>query len=1353
MPTFHFTRNSFLAAIFCAFVILTAAGWFFTGSLVEMATRTVKEDVHDANLIISLNLINELKKIQNAAVAVSGSPLTLPILQVNVPENLEKANNILDRYHKSLDAAACYLINQEGLTLASSNRNAKDSFVGQNYTFRPYFQQAMKGDVSQHFAFGTVSKKRGIFASAPVKDKEGNIVGVVVIKKEVEDIEASLKQYIWFLVDQNGIIFMSSQPDVRLKSLWPLDHQQQQKIILSKQYGPGPFQPVMQRQFKRGENVSFKGGKYLSEQIATPYEGVSVVLLWPTEQISNYLLFGILLTLLTILLTLSFLTAVYIFTQSNLRMKKLLKESQSQAEALAVSERQLTARRDELEEQKELLAQSEERSRLILGSMSEGIFGMSNDGRVTFINPAVSTILGYTEKELLGKLMHTEVHHTNPDGSEFPRLQCPMYLTSQDGKARNVDNEVFWRKDGTAVPVEYSTTPVWNDGQVVATVVSFHDITERKRADALKVGKEVAEEAAARAEQARQDAERSEAELQTKLLEIERFNRLALGREERIIDLKRQVNDLALKAGEKPFYREHELTGSVDEELVMADATAPESEPSEIDRHSLAEMLNVEQFQRLLTDFCESVGIASAIIDLKGEVLVQARWQRACTDFHRVNEKTCARCIESDTELALNLNAGKPFSVYRCKNGLTDAASPIIVEGKHIANTFVGQFLTSPPDMDYFRRQAEECGLDADQYLAAIRDVPVVAENKLQSVLGFLVGVAQAVAAMSMERIRARQAEIFVARQIEEIKRERASAMSLAEDADQARLEIEQYKGRLELLVQERTDELRMSEERSNLILGSMQEGIWGLDTKSNTTFVNRAALDMLGYTEEEVIGKSMHELVHYAYSDGSAYPPEKCHMYKTFVDGTICTIDNEVLWRKDGSSFPVEYTTTPIRKEGGLVGTVVAFHDITERRAMEQQIIDEGERMKKILDTAPVSIAFSTKSRIHFANPLFAETFGVKAGDASPQLYVNPEDRDLLVERLKKGEIVKDFEIKMFNSQRQVRDMLITYMPINYEGEDGILGWMTDITERKEAEENVNAFFNSSSDGLLILSPERGFIHANQTATAMFGFKSAADLIKCGPVELSPPYQPDGRPSQDAAVEHINKALRMDTPLHFDWIHKRTDGTEFPCEIVLVKILLAHKQQLLTSIRDITARKKAEEATLEAKNRTDAILGASTNGIVTINEKGIIETFNPAAERIFGYTLDEISGRNVSLLMPDEHADRHDTYLNNYLQTGIKKVIGKRLEVTAKRKNGELFPVEIGISEVFLKDAKLFTAIINDITERRRAEKELKERMEELERFNQITINRELKMIELKEKINNLLKQMGKEEIYKIVE
>lgn len=948
MPTFSLSKKRFVISVLCALFIVAASGWAFTDYLVELASRTVKKNVEDANLIISLNVVNERKRIENAAAAIAGSPLTLPVLEVNTPNNIAKANNILDRYHKSLDAAACYIIAQDGKTLASSNRNEKDSFVGQNYTFRPYFQEAIKGITFGYFAVGTVSGKRGYFASAPIKNKKGSIVGVIAIKKELEDIEANLKQYIWFYVDDEGIIIMSSQPEALLKSLWPLDDKQKERIISSKQYGPGPFEPILQKKITYGEEVTFQGEQYMASQKAAAKKGFSVILFWPTKQISMYRLFGIILTLLILLLALSFLTVIYVFTESNFRMKMLLNESRSQAAALAESEVQLRARKDEIEGQKELLVQAEERSRLILGAMSEGIFGINIEGRVTFANPAVSAILGYTEEEMLGELLHGRIHYAYSDGSEFPWLQCSMCLTAQDGKVRTVDNEVFWRKDGTAIPVEYSTTPVWKDDQVVAAVVSFHDITERKRAEGLKVEKEVAEEAAARAEQARQEAERAQEELKTKVLEIERFNRLSLGREERIIELKRQVNTLAVKAGEKPIYQKTELTGGVDEELAQAESSVLESQQAEVAPYTLAEMLNVDQFNHLLVNFCESVGIAAAIIDLKGEVLAAARWQRACTDFHRVNEKTCARCLESDTKLALNLKEGNPFSVYRCKNGLIDAASPIIVEGKHIANAFVGQFFTSLPDMEFFQRQAEECGLDIEQYLEAIKEAPVVDENKLESILGFLVEIAQIVAFMSMERNRSRQAEVSMVSRAEELKRERTAAMSLAEDADQARLEIEHFKEHLELLVQERTEALKTSEERSRLVLASMSEGIFGMDTGGRVTFVNPTASSILGYPEEEMLGKLMHGQVHYAYPDGSEFPQLQCPMYLSSLDGKERTVDNEVLWRKDGTAVPVEYSTTPVWKDGQLVGTVVSFRDITERKQAEKELKERMEDLER---------------------------------------------------------------------------------------------------------------------------------------------------------------------------------------------------------------------------------------------------------------------------------------------------------------------------------------------------------------------------------------------------------------------
>jgi PAS domain S-box-containing protein len=242
-----------------------------------------------------------------------------------------------------------------------------------------------------------------------------------------------------------------------------------------------------------------------------------------------------------------------------------------------------------------------------------------------------------------------------------------------------------------------------------------------------------------------------------------------------------------------------------------------------------------------------------------------------------------------------------------------------------VANVFIGQFLNAPPDMGFFRQQAEDCGLEAEEYLAAIREVPVVAEDKLEPILQFLTGMAQTMAAMSVERYRAKQAENSMEKQAGALRQERAAALSLAEDADRARAEVEQYRANLERLVQQRTDELRTSEERS-----------------------------------------------------------------------------------------------------------------------------------RQILETAPVSIAFSTKGRIHFANPLFTETFGAKSGDASPQLYVHPEEREALIERMKRDGMARNQEIQMYDRHRQVLDMLVTFLPITVEGEEGVLGWLSDITERKQAERQL---------------------------------------------------------------------------------------------------------------------------------------------------------------------------------------------------------------------------------------------------------------------------------------------------------
>jgi len=275
----------------------------------------------------------------------------------------------------------------------------------------------------------------------------------------------------------------------------------------------------------------------------------------------------------------------------------------------------------------------------------------------------------------------------------------------------------------------------------------------------------------------------------------------------------------------------------------------------------------------------------------------------------------------------------------------------------------------------------------------------------------------------------------------------------------------------LEAKVDERTAELQKNKkqleaavERSGLILDSAGEGIFGVDLDGKVAFINPAANRMLGFESDDLIGQAVHEKIHHSHADGSSYPKEQCPMYLTHVDGTDHHVSDEVLWRKDGTPFPVEYTSMPVKKAGRVVGAVVSFMDITERRDMEAQLESTKSQLQYILDTSPIGVAFSTKGKIHFANPRFKEMFGVGVGDTSPNLYVDPEERDSLINELKVAGKVVNYDLQMYNREHQTRDILITYLPMTYDGEEGILGWLLDITDRKIAEKEIKEKYEELS-------------------------------------------------------------------------------------------------------------------------------------------------------------------------------------------------------------------------------------------------------------------------------------------------
>ena len=125
----------------------------------------------------------------------------------------------------------------------------------------------------------------------------------------------------------------------------------------------------------------------------------------------------------------------------------------------------------------------ERENQLILRAAGEGIYGVNAEGVTTFLNPAAERMLGWAAADLVGKEMHATVHHTHPDGARYHHRDCPIYAAFRDGAVHQVDSEVFWRKDGSAFPVEYTSTPIRDRGRLQGAVVVFRDISQRREAD------------------------------------------------------------------------------------------------------------------------------------------------------------------------------------------------------------------------------------------------------------------------------------------------------------------------------------------------------------------------------------------------------------------------------------------------------------------------------------------------------------------------------------------------------------------------------------------------------------------------------------------------------------------------------------------------------------------------------------------------------------------------------------------------------------------------------------------------------------------------------------------------------
>jgi len=289
-----------------------------------------------------------------------------------------------------------------------------------------------------------------------------------------------------------------------------------------------------------------------------------------------------------------------------------------------------------------------------------------------------------------------------------------------------------------------------------------------------------------------------------------------------------------------------------------------------------------------------------------------------------------------------------------------------------------------------------------------------------------------------------------------------------------------------------------------------------------------------------------------------------------------------------------------------------------------------------------------------------------------------------------------------------------------------------------EDKEKIYKILYESSSDAIMTLEPpDWRFTSGNPATVKIFNVKDEKELISLPPWELSPKYQSDGQLSSEEAKKNIERAMKEGSFL-FEWEHKRYKGEVFPVTVLLTKINVSGKEMLQATVRDVSKQKETEKALRSSEARYKTLFANAAEGIIMADEETKQFRYcNLAICKMLGYAEEELTHLGIGDIHPKE-ALGYVTAEFEALAQGKKKFT----EVPCLRKDGTVFYASIVESEIFIDGHKYILGFFTDITERKKSDEFIKEKIEELEEINKLMVDRELKMIELKEEIESLKKK-----------
>ena len=459
-------RLILLVLAFLAFLSTSLGGYLYYANLHASAFKEAERQAKMRLEILSKSVTSYLAENNKVVRILAGQTLLSDHLSAATSASTQAVNALLDQFQRNLEADVCYLINQEGLTVASSNRLAPDSFVGQNFGFRPYFKKAIKGWPTAYLALGTTSQKRGIYNSCPIYgNPTEDPIGVVVIKSSIDVIENRLgltSEDIVLVTDPRGVIFISNRGDWLFRLAWRPSPDEIRQIAGERQFGTGPWQWVGLTFQDDQQTATLGSERFLMNQVELDtFPGWKIIQLRSYQAISAAISDPFLRVTGPVVLLLCLLIGVAVL---------LLYQNASKE----IARRRLV---------ESALRKSEERYRSLYHRTPAMLHSIDTEGRLVSVSDFWAQALGYQPDEVIGQPLTTFM---TPESRQIAEKEIfPLFFST--GVCKDVAYQFRTRTNETIDVVLSAIADRDEEGRLTRTLAVSIDVTERKRAEeALK---------------------------------------------------------------------------------------------------------------------------------------------------------------------------------------------------------------------------------------------------------------------------------------------------------------------------------------------------------------------------------------------------------------------------------------------------------------------------------------------------------------------------------------------------------------------------------------------------------------------------------------------------------------------------------------------------------------------------------------------------------------------------------------------------------------------------------------------------------------------------------------------------